>query len=444
MSPAHRLTALAAVLLSMSAAPQAQNLPRYTMTTLAIPVGASHSTAFTLDAAGNARGSINTDTAYTTLCGGASGTFWDTLLLRSCTATRYSTQEALWPASTALQQAATLGSSDFVTVGTSSNGTLVGVRGTYVGKEIGLWDRTVFNASALYGYNSRTESITPWRVAQVINQANADIGTSNKSIVLKTGTTISSVPFTASTGLRLGATRTWYTQVRGISGTGVVLVNATNDLSSVPYLLTNGRYTRLNDSLAPGQLLGTAMNDAGAVVGVRWVTRLDTDLADPLVPVRWQNGVAVELGGPELRGYIPEAVNPSGQMLLHKVTRPSGRDFHQAAVWFNGALTPLVAPPDDGTQGKDPYGNPYGVVPMALNSKGHVAGCGVFPFVWRDGVMINLNQVLAAQGLRTPNGNPLSCVTAINDQGVILANYPLSTPQKAQAGYGWVRMAPLP
>jgi hypothetical protein len=180
------------------------------------------------------------------------------------------------------------------------------------------------------------------------------------------------------------------------------------------------------------------------VAGVRLVAPVANDAADAVMPIRWQGSAAAELGGHELRRFYPEAINNSGQVLLHRYNRGADQPRHAAAVWLNGALTPLIPPADDGTQGKDQFGTPWGVIPVAMNNRGDVVGCGVFPFVWRDGVMHNLNQVLAASGVKTPNGNPLSCVSAINDQGVILANYVLRTPLKTLNGYGWVRLTPLP
>jgi hypothetical protein len=452
MKRSRHLPAMAAVLLSAAWAAQAQSTPRYAMTVLAIPAGATHSSAFALDAAGNAMGSVNTEITTTRTCGGDFGNpSVDWLFVRKCPVLNTSTQEATWPAGRGATQSPLLGASNFITVGVSSNGTKVGVRGTAMGHELGEWDFPNNITAAGYGHNFDT-ALSPWRIARVSN-GSGDSSTTYKSVVIKKGDTISNLPFAPSTGLRFRnfIGRQWWTQVRGITGTGKVLVNALGDGDGsgsgkyVPHLFADGRYTRLNDSLAPGKLMGTAVNDAGLVVGMRMVSPVDAEVTVPVVPVRWQNGTPIELSGTDLRGYIPEAVNASGQVLLQREIRNvAERSVHEAAVWLNGGLTPLTLPPDDGTLRRDRTGRLWGVIATTMNARGDVAGCGSFPFVWRDGMMHDLNKLLASTGLQTPNGRPLSCVSAMNDQGVLLANYLVSAPGKLPLTYGWVRLTPLP
>lgn len=450
MKRSRHLPAMAAVLLSTAWAAQAQSAPRYAMTVLTIPAGATHSSAFALDEAGNAMGSVNTEFTTTRTCGGGFGNpSVDWLFVRKCPVLNTSAQEATWPAGSGATQSPLLGASNFITVGVSSNGTKVGVRGTAMGTELGEWDFPNNITASGYGH-SIDAALSPWRIARVFN-GSGDSSTTNKSVVIKKGDTISNLPFAPSTGLRFTSFigRQWRTQARGITGTGKVLVNAHGDGdgsgSSVPYLFADGKYTKLNDSLAPGKLMGTAVNDAGLVVGMRIVTRVDADVTAPVVPVRWQNGTPIELSGTDLRGYVPEAVNASGQVLLQREVRNvPERPVHEAAVWLNGALTPLTLPSDDGTFRRDRADRLWGVIPTAMNARGDVAGCGSFPFVWREGVMHDLNKLLAASGLKTPNGKALSCVSAMNDQGVILANYLVSAAGKLPLSYGWVRLTPLP
>ena len=159
-----------------------------------------------------------------------------------------------------------------------------------------------------------------------------------------------------------------------------------------------------------------------------------------MAPVRWINGQAQDLGGPELIGYTPVAINKVGQILLHRIDTSGGNYRDQAAVWFNGILTridpdaPLAGPPGHNSR-----------IPTAINNRGDVVGCGGFPFLWRQGVISNLNDVLAANQLATPNGNALLCPSAINDQGVILVNYAASTSNiSGWPDHGWVRLTPLP
>lgn len=448
MNPSLQTSVLGLALLACGWGSPAQAAPRYAATLLTVPAGATHSSAFALDPAGNALGSINTESTSTRLCSGGFGNpSVDWLFVQRCPVLRMDTQEATWPASSGATQSPTLGTSNFITLGVSSNGTRVGVRGTLMGTELGEWDLTNSVTASGYGYDIDA-ALSPWRIATVTN-ASSDNSTANKTVVIKKGDTISNVPFTASTGLQFSSFvgRQWWTEARGITSTGKVLINAyaSSPSSSVPYLFADGKYTKLSDSLAPGKLMGTAISDTGLVAGMRIVTRVAADVTLPVVPVRWQNGVATELTGHDLRGYIPEAINASGQVLLQRqVPSVAERAVHEAAVWLNGALTPLSLPPDDGTQRRDDLGRLWGVIPTAMNARGDVAGCGSFPFVWRDGVMHDLNKLLGASGFKTPNGRPLSCVSAMNDQGVILANYLVSAPGKLPLNYGWVRLTPLP
>lgn len=437
------LAALCAPMLLASLAAQAQNAPRYGMTALGLPSGATHSAAFSLDANGTAHGSVNTVSTYTSLCGGSSGIDIVDLFPRLCKLTRDIAREATWPISTASVQAPTLGTAEFVPVGASGDGTLVGTKGQYQATETTYWNPVQLFRT---GNDSHRyfESTTPWRLMVQTNDRGAGIGTKYKSLVFKKGSSVSNIPFAPSTGLQSSLTGYYYTQVRGLSSKNVALVNAyTYEAgTTVPYLFDGVRYTKLNDNLAKSRLMGTAMNGQGAVAGIRFVAAAEGDTSPPVVPIRWVNGSAVALGGSELKGYMPEAMNNNGQILLHRINY-SGPVVHEAAVWSNGALTPIPAPQDGASQPL-PDGRSYGLIPVAINSRGDVAGCGAFPFVWRDGVLNNLNQALTANGQTTPNGKPLDCVSAINDQGMVLANYPLLQSGTYENYVGWVRLTPLP
>lgn len=437
------LALLGTPMLLASLATQAQNTPRYSMTALGLPFGATHSAAFSLDANGTARGSVNTVSTSITFCGSSTGVDLFDFFPKLCKGTRSSAREATWPVSTASVQSPTLGTSNFVALAAATDGTIVGTRGVLQAAETTYWNPVQSMQTGGYSI-SHYNSTTPWRLTTQTNNPGAAIGIGNKSLVLKKASKITNIPFPPSTGLQLFSLTSYYNaQVRGLTNKGVALVNAFTyeAATSVPYLFDGTRYTKLNDSLARSRLMGTAMNEQGAVAGVRFVAAATGELSPAVVPVRWVNGSAVELGGSELRGYVPEAINNNGQILLHR-TSYTGDVTHEAAVWSNGVLTPIPTPPD----GAAPPGvqQPYGLIPVAINNRGDVVGCGAFPFVWRDGILHNLNQSLTANGQTTPNGKPLDCVSAINDQGVMLANYPLLKSAAYENHVGWVRLTPLP
>jgi hypothetical protein len=153
----------------------------------------------------------------------------------------------------------------------------------------------------------------------------------------------------------------------------------------------------------------TAMNGVGVGAG-----QVATALDGPFVNAQWAGGNLSLINLPAT--YAPVSINNAGQVLMQE-PGTSGK----AAIWFNGAATSI-------------NGNGKRVYATAMNSSGTVVGCTQnvvstpkrsdnTAFIWRNGVLQDLSQVLTSKGVTLPSGTRLGCPVAINDSGSILAYY---------------------
>jgi len=137
------------------------------------------------------------------------------------------------------------------------------------------------------------------------------------------------------------------------------------------------------------------------------------------------------------------AINTPGQVLLQKVIPPAGNDKTAAALWFNGSTTAINT-----LDGREVY-------PSAMNDSGAVVGCLVqrllyggveSAFIWKNGVMQSLDQVVSSRGVRLPAGTKLGCPMAINNSGSILTYYytPSSSGNAASVARTWIRLNAKP
>lgn len=135
----------------------------------------------------------------------------------------------------------------------------------------------------------------------------------------------------------------------------------------------------------------------------------------------WENGQLRDLGtlgGPD-RGYtFVEAINDRGQVVGTSFNR---RLQIRGFLWENGRMRDLGS-----LGGQVLPGNGSASDAIDVNNAGTVVGASQFrrgrlwqhAFVWHDGRMTDLNEVV--DGL--PAGVVLEAATAINEDGVILAN----------------------
>jgi len=63
------------------------------------------------------------------------------------------------------------------------------------------------------------------------------------------------------------------------------------------------------------------------------------------------------------------------------------------------------------------------------------------PFIWKNGVMLDLVQEVNSKGAKLPQGVVVECPIAINDAGSILTSYRTSA---TSTGRTWVRINAKP
>lgn len=225
-------------------------------------------------------------------------------------------------------------------------------------------------------------------------------------------------------------------------------VSANGEVTFVktPLVYFNGNYTTLDTG--PYQNVNPLdINDAGTVLGQ--VTRYTDSTGYQSLPVLWVNQQLVAVGGDSLANHEPLGINNAGQVLLVGLSRPvvpgSVEDFllplrADSVIWQNNTVTPLLSP------------NNEAVRATAMNDQGTVVGCALRaaadqrsvdarPFLWKNGVLLDLAQALSAKGVSLPAGARWGCPLAINNSGSILTYY---HTQVLPVTVTWVRINAKP
>ena len=202
---------------------------------------------------------------------------------------------------------------------------------------------------------------------------------------------------------------------------------------STPLVFSNGTYS----TLEVGPYLSVSprdINDAGTVVGV--VIRNDPSAGYQSFPALWVNQRLTTVGDVSLSRHKPLSINNAGQVLLvgdnGMSLNFSSSDFERqlrasSMVWANNSVTPLVSPNNDGVQA------------TAMNDQGTVVGCilsasggqGVDarPFIWKNGVLLDLAQEWASKGVSLPAGTRWGCPLSINNSGsIVIYHYATTSP----------------
>lgn len=411
--------AFGALLLAASIPAKAQSA--YTMTVLNKPSGAVSFVPTSIDQNGVVRGGMYYSAGFLFTNGGI-GSCW--------ICPQYLPRDVSWPASTGTSVAATTGTSGFFSVASNNKGTMVG------GYEPGSKS---FGQGALGELGVRIPN-TSWKLLRSV--------TNVYSGIKRNGTvTPLALPPESATSTYYGFSYT----LTGLNNNDVLLGNKTGSSTDNPgraYTWADGQYTQLDTSVAqPGEsIVADAINDSGVVVGhVMTVQSMSTPPSpDSHYPVIWNGGGAARrMGGNELAGFIPVAINTPGQVLLQKVIPPAGNDKTAAAMWFNGSTTTIST-----LDGREVY-------PSAMNDSGTVVGCLVqrllyggieSAFIWKNGVMQSLDQLASSKGVRLPAGAKLGCPMAINNSGSILTYYytPSSSGNAASVVRTWIRLNAKP
>jgi len=394
------VSALTALMLTAAAGP-AQAQSAYTLTTLAKPSGSASHEPTSLDKAGTARGGMY---YFVTLAFDPMNNCYFCSL--------YLTREVSWSSGTGATASATLGTKGFFSLYSNDKATQAGsytlskapnpsLSPDYLNVDTAARDaarRVYFLASSAINRNG---TVTP---------------------LASTPTLADLVP----TGIN--SSDTLVGNGRGPGAGGVYETSG--------WVYRQGTLSRLPAGSYP---LATAssINDQGTIAGL--VKSVD---GTGWRPALWVNDQIVRVGGPETADLEPVTINNADQVLLRNEP-----DFPQitnkAFVWFNGVLTRI----------SDPLGRD--VQATAMNDSGTVVGCVKSPppigggisradntaFIWQNGVMRDLAQVIAAKGVQLPSGTRLGCPVAINQSGSILAFH---YKPSAQDNVTWIRLNAKP
>lgn len=228
---------------------------------------------------------------------------------------------------------------------------------------------------------------------------------------------------------------------KGMNNAGAIVgvfsrpVSASGEVNfvSTPLVFSNGTYTTLE--LGPYQsLYPIDINDTGTVVGT--VLRNDPSAGYQSLPALWVNQQLTTVGDVSLSRHKPLSINNAGQVLLvgdnGMSLTVSPYDFERqlrssSMIWANNSVTPLVSPNNDGVQA------------TAMNDQGTVVGCilsaagpqtvDARPFIWKNGVLLDLTQEWASKGVSLPAGTRWGCPLAINNSGsVVIYHYNSTSP----------------
>jgi len=371
--------ALACALSASAASAQSS----YAMTTLSTPSSSFGFAATAMDNTGRVAGFVQyrDGTAYPVA--GDLGSF--NCILGCAT---YSVRTVYWPAGTATSASATNGISHFFASTLNDRGDMFGLGTTPKRLKITLTTPVTPIGLDGYAYQLHSTEYPAAVVNGVIPSSGAryafdEFGINQNSVVY--GNNYKQVPADTPSGYDyeiLPATK---------QGSTVTVTQL-----PAPYL--SGRYTAMNTTGGAAGLLVTA---DGGESGTTW-------------PAIWLGGNLSLINLPNT--YLAVAMNNAGQVLMQQ----PGTDA-KAAIWFNGSATHI-------------NGNGKRVLASAMNSSGTVVGCTqnnvTYPtradntaFIWTNGVLQDLSQVLTSKGVKLPSGTRLGCPIAINDSGSILSYY---------------------
>lgn len=421
----HLIPRLALVVLALSgAAAMAQSA--YTLTTLGKPSGAYSFAPTVLDDQGVVRGGMYYRSGYKFV---ATYPYFGFL-------PAYLYQAVSWNGVTATA-AATLGGKYLFPRLTNNSGVQVGPfnktseLGSLMQPEVFPSAAATFQGGGVYA--PTVGSATMLRQGSTDTDLSAllakSLGTSNTSSFKST--------FTANGMNNVGAIAGFFS--RPVSASGEVTFVKT------PLVYRNGTYSTLDVGTYPNFNV-LDINDSGTVVGK--VTRYSEGTGYQSVPVLWVNQRLAAVGDDSLVDHEPLGINNAGQVLMVGKRRPFAPGSpaesllplrSNSLIWLNNTVTPLTSPNDEAVRA------------TAMNDQGTVVGCALRafdprtvdarPFLWKNGVMLDLVQELKAKGVSLPAGTKLGCPTAINNSGSILAyTYTNQTPSVIN----WVRLNAKP
>jgi len=236
----------------------------------------------------------------------------------------------------------------------------------------------------------------------------------------------------------------------GVNKAGVAAVTADqkNSNQTVPYganavLVQGGTVSQILER-PPSYVESFAhsINDQGMVAGALRDSYYSTGGGDPIRAAVWTNGQLTWVGELQTEARV---VNNAGQVLVAKGRsapisvgggannwryKDMGNPVKGSAFVLLGTAVQTIGRDDQVVNATD------------MNNVGTVVGCADnVPFIWKNGVMLDLVQEVNSKGAKLPQGVVVECPIAINDAGSILTSYRTSA---TSTGRTWVRINAKP
>ncbi len=189
-----------------------------------------------------------------------------------------------------------------------------------------------------------------------------------------------------------------------INNSGQIVGSGTVNGDTHAYLYNGGTVTDLNTGAAGSGSRATAISSNGLVAGARWDSEFGESHA-----FTYANGTVTDLSSVVAGFSVATGINSSGQVIL--TVDQGNPDSRTSYVYANGVATDL------GSFGLSTYA-------QGINSAGLVVGFAdnfdwqyrQAGFVWQDGVMTDLNQLI-----NPGEGWTILSAAAVNDNNQIAA-----------------------
>jgi hypothetical protein len=240
----------------------------------------------------------------------------------------------------------------------------------------------------------------------------------------------------------------------GINKSGAVALSAYNSggdeqyrFGSYAVVLSAGTVSvleRPNDPWNLGSSYAHSINDQGMVAGTLsgYITELTPGVDYNIQAAVWTNGKLTWVGPLQTEARV---VNNAGQVLVAK-GRSEPRSQESGA---NNWRYKDIANPVKGSafvllgNAMQTIGRDDQVVNATdMNNAGTVVGCiDNVPFIWKNGVLLDLVKEVNSKGAKLPSGVVVECPIAINDSGSILTSY---RARQSSTTRTWVRINAKP
>jgi hypothetical protein len=201
---------------------------------------------------------------------------------------------------------------------------------------------------------------------------------------------------------------------------------------------------RPNDPWNLGRSYAHSINDQGMVAGTLdgYITEVTEGVDYNIQAAVWTNGKLSWVGPLQTEARV---VNNAGQVLVAK-----GRSLPRSQEGgANNWRYKDIANPVKGSafvllgNAMQTIGRDDQVVNATdMNNAGTVVGCvDGSPFIWKNGVLMDLVKEVNSKGAKLPSGVVVECPIAINDSGSILTSYRARTSSTTRT---WVRINARP